>query len=239
MPEKFIKLLSLIHDQLYYEPDHLVVINETECLSLGLNTADVQQNLASMREQGLVGFEKSHMASVNSSKPTGERKISEKPDVFIDLFDGLFGEVNHINNMHWVLLIPVTLKFDDFYEKNIDRNGDKEEDYIGLKFDSKESVLIIRNQKILISKKNDKNNGHYILEYIFNNEDGLNAKYYYSEILEECFRGESNWRKCYRACQDINSKVLKQTKEKIDDFLVFRTGKSGYIEIESKYLLSS
>jgi len=113
MPPKFLILLDLLYEQLFYEPDRLVIITETECAALKLTTADVQQNLIKMRNEGLVGVEKSWMDSVKSKKPTGNEKYLEKPKISV----GLFEDTDKYNGiLHWVLSVPLTPKFDEFYK---------------------------------------------------------------------------------------------------------------------------
>lgn len=101
-------------------------------------------------------------------------------------------------------------------------------------FDSDKSILYFQETEIPISLKNDKTNSHYILEHIFKSDD-LNQQFPFSEIAEDTFREDnSNWRKYYRACEDVNKKVYKATK--IDDFLEFSSGKTAWVKINEKYL---
>lgn len=110
---------------------------------------------------------------------------------------------------------------------------DKEET-IDFGFDFEKSILYFQEKQIPISIKNDKTNAHYILEHIFKSDD-LSQEFPFSEIAEDIFReNNDNWRKYYRACEDISKKVYKATK--IDDFLEFSTGKSGWVKIRKKYL---
>jgi len=104
-----------------------------------------------------------------------------------------------------------------------------------LSFDKEKSVLTINDNEIKITLKNDKTNSHYVLEHIFENEDGLRAKSYYSEIIESKFLNEKiEWRSLYRACNDINAKVSKQAS--VSNFLLIKSGKSGYTQVNSAYL---
>lgn len=110
---------------------------------------------------------------------------------------------------------------------------DKEE-VIDFGFDCDKSILYLQEKQIPISIKNDKTNAHYILEHIFKSED-LSQQFPFSEIAEDTFKeNNDNWRKYYRACEDINKKVYKATK--IDDFLEFSSGKTAWIKINKKYL---
>jgi predicted RNA-binding protein with RPS1 domain len=101
-------------------------------------------------------------------------------------------------------------------------------------FDLDKSILYFQETEIHISLKNDKTNAHYILKHIFNSDD-LDQQFSFSEIAEDEFTEDNNnWRKYYRACEDISKKVYKITK--IDDFLEFSTGKTGWVRISKKYL---
>ena len=104
-----------------------------------------------------------------------------------------------------------------------------------LSFDTDKSILYFSGYKISITLKNDKPNAHYILEHIFNAEDGLDQKYSYLEIAEDTFKDDyEKWKKYYRACKDIKQKVLNTTG--VNDFLKFSSGESGWVKINDKYL---
>lgn len=102
-------------------------------------------------------------------------------------------------------------------------------------FDEDKSILKIDNKIINITLKNDKPNAHYVLEYLFENEEGLNIKSYYTEIINSKFPKEKmDWRSVHRASIDINKKVSEQAN--INNFLIIKTGISGYIQVNSEYL---
>lgn len=108
-----------------------------------------------------------------------------------------------------------------------------------LSFDVEKSTLHLTGKKIEISiKKNGRTNGHYILLHLFTSEEGLEQLYHYAEIAEDTFKSEyeekTAWKKYYRSCEDINEKIRKQTG--IDDFLIFTTGRTGWVKVNEKYL---
>jgi hypothetical protein len=110
-------------------------------------------------------------------------------------------------------------------------------------FDEKKSVLYIKDKKVLINRQGKITNSHKILKYIFiDNKKNLEDDFFYSEIAENEFNEldykerKNNWRTYFRACQDINDKILNQTNELIKDFLEFNTGKKGKASINKKYL---
>lgn len=105
----------------------------------------------------------------------------------------------------------------------------------GVSFDCEKSILHIGDRSVNIQQKNDKPNSHYILEYIFENPDGIEAKSYYSEILDAKFHDEDQTqRSMWRACEAINAKVSKQAG--ISNFLLIKSGETGYVQINPEYL---
>jgi len=101
-------------------------------------------------------------------------------------------------------------------------------------FDIEKSILYLQGEAVKITLKNDKPNAHYILKHIFKSDD-LTQQFPYREISEDTFEDpEYKPMKFYRACQDIERKVFKATK--INDFIEFSSGKTGWIKINKKYL---
>lgn len=104
-----------------------------------------------------------------------------------------------------------------------------------IKFDATASTLKINDKLVAITLRNDKPVEHYILEYIFENKEGLTAKSYYTEILTFKFpRDDKNWRTLWRACEALNKKVSEQAG--ITSFLKFDSGKSGAALINPDYI---
>lgn len=106
-------------------------------------------------------------------------------------------------------------------------------------FDVEKSILLLIGKQVLVSvKSNGKTNGHYVLQHMFTAEEGLNQQYPYAEIAQDAFNsdyeGKTAWRKYYRACEDINERVRKKTGK--DDFLIFTTGRTGWVQVNEKYL---
>lgn len=137
---------------------------------------------------------------------------------------------------------------DKIYKKVIrflERQDPKEEieETKGLSFDETKSLLYFQGQKIKIAKQDKLTNAHKILKYLFNKE--LRDESYYSEIAADEFgddqehyaKTENSWRPYHTACQEIQEKIRKGTPEKIEDFLIFNTGKTGKARINPKYLL--
>jgi hypothetical protein len=97
-----------------------------------------------------------------------------------------------------------------------------------ISFDADKSVLKIGDKKVEITLKNQKPDGHYVLEYIF--ENGIENPADYVDILKLKFRDEGkNNMSMYRACNDINAKVSKQAG--IANFLEIHVGKTGWVQV--------
>jgi hypothetical protein len=78
---------------------------------------------------------------------------------------------------------------------------------------------------------------HVLLKYLF--EQNLGDEVMYGSILEFALNdhdGDRKWTRCHTACRNINDKIRKYSKAKIDDFLIFNTGKNGFVSINKKYL---
>lgn len=144
-------------------------------------------------------------------------------------------------------------KFEAFYcavakrinmlqQKNKVKSKSSGED-LSLDFNSQKSILYFRNFEIKMSLKKDKSNAHYVLEHIFTSEDdyddNLGREFDYADIASETFKDDyrskkNAWRKYHRACEDIQEKVRKASG--VDDFLDFKSGKTGWVKINKKYL---
>lgn len=99
-------------------------------------------------------------------------------------------------------------------------------------FDLDKSVLYFLGQDILISQKVDKTDSHYLLEYLLRDPT---EKLYYSDVVPEIYYvKKEKWRKAYRAANMINDKIFK--KSKLDNFLIIKTGITGYIQISPEYI---
>jgi len=110
-------------------------------------------------------------------------------------------------------------------------------------FDKDKSILYIKDQKVKINIQDKITNTHKILKYIFiDNKKNLEDDFFYSEIAESEFEdleyGDSKnaWQTYHVACRDINLKITKQTNNKITDFLVYNTGKTGKVKLNTRYI---
>ncbi|MFA5109352.1 MAG: hypothetical protein WC458_02315 [Patescibacteria group bacterium] len=110
-------------------------------------------------------------------------------------------------------------------------------------FDDKKSILYVDGFKIMIARQDKETNAHKILKYIFkNNSDNLDDSFFFSEMAEDIFEDleykedKNSWKRYYRSCELINEKVLKETKNAVDNFIIFNSGKTGCLKINPKFI---
>lgn len=137
---------------------------------------------------------------------------------------------NMIYNMSFAVLnkkIINELSTDDFIK------GHKDNIY----FDKEKSILHIKGKKVKIKRKADLPIEHYILEYLFDQEDKTEEVYYQdiaTEKLKELeYNNKTDWKKYYNACERLQDKIRVETN--INDFLIFTTNKTGNVGINKKY----
>jgi hypothetical protein len=108
-----------------------------------------------------------------------------------------------------------------------------------ISFDKDNSLLNIRGEEIKIARQKDKPIDHYILECIFSKDD-ISDPADFSEISREYLKEEydktKDWNKFRHACENLNKKIEKDTKDKINDFLLYSTEKLGWCKINQKHL---
>lgn len=110
-------------------------------------------------------------------------------------------------------------------------------------FDEKRSILYIKGEKVPINLQDKITNAHKILKYIFiNNKENLKDDFFYSEIAFDEFedleykQDKKSWKKYFIACEKIKKKIVENTKNKIDNFLIYNTGQKGRIKLNFEYL---
>jgi len=124
---------------------------------------------------------------------------------------------------------------------NIDSKAwlDNSKPKLPISFDKDKSLLNIRGEEIKIARQKDKPIDHYILECIFSKED-ISDPADFSEIssdyLKEEYDKTKDWNKFRHACDNLNKKIEKGTKDKINDFLIYSTEKLGWCKINQKHL---
>jgi len=105
-------------------------------------------------------------------------------------------------------------------------------------FDKQKSILHIKGKQVKIKRKADLPLEHYILEYLFEQDDKTEEVYYKDiateKIKELEYNNTKDWKKYYNACERLQNKIRIDTK--IDDFLIYTTNKTGNVKINKKYL---
>lgn len=102
-------------------------------------------------------------------------------------------------------------------------------------------VLTIGSYKISLNLRSEKTNAFYLMEKLLEQADHLDDRFYYDELLIDVNddpKSESGWKKYYRAAKDIYEKIDNQTDGAVRDFILFSSGKNGWIQINSRYLPS-
>jgi len=110
-------------------------------------------------------------------------------------------------------------------------------------FDEKRSILYIKGEKIPINLQDKTTNAHKILKYIFiTNKENLKDDFFYSEIAFNEFedleykQDKKSWERYFIACRTIKQKILENTINKVDNFLIFNTGQKGRVKINFEYI---
>ena len=103
-------------------------------------------------------------------------------------------------------------------------------------FDEDKSALYIRGQEIKITRRGDPSIQHYTLKAL--GKDNFTELVDFSDIsenyLKEEYDGERDWGKFRHTCIKLNKKIFD--KIKMDDFIEYTNGKTGWCKINQKYL---
>jgi hypothetical protein len=112
----------------------------------------------------------------------------------------------------------------------LENNKQKKELY----FDKEKSILHIRGDEIVITRKNEKSTEHYILQALFDSDDLLEQADF-SEISQDLMEKETyHWNTYRSACDRLNQKIAEITN--IKDFIIYTTGRTGWCKINEKYI---
>lgn len=104
-----------------------------------------------------------------------------------------------------------------------------------ISFDEHNSILYFNGYKIPISLQKNRNNAHYVLKHIFESDEGIDTQFTYGEIAMETFREDYvDYKKYYRACEDIRNKVFEVSG--ILDLLSFSTGQNGWVQLNKHHI---
>lgn len=184
---------------------------------------------------------------INSEQNFAEKLTKNKYDLYLSECEECFTSLNGLINSNQKLLNELYLKFNEPPIKNDPiiepAKEEKKKRPNSLKFDKKKSELIVKGITIKIRLKNELPIDHYILEALFENEFWPEEVYYKDIAIERLgytgYDNQNDWRKFYRACQHLNEKVKKATKNEILDFAIYTSGKKAGVKINDKYLIKS
>lgn len=129
------------------------------------------------------------------------------------------------------------------FEKISHEDFIEEDENEKIHFDEKRSVLHVKGMRVKISKQDKITNAHKILKYILvSNNDNLEDDFYYSEIAFDEFgdleysKDPKAWERYHDACKYINKIVQDQTDGKVEDLLIYNTGKQGRVRLNKKFI---
>lgn len=246
-PSKLKLFIDLVSDKLYYneDSDNIIVLDEPDLLKSDLVRSEIDQLISFLKRKGIIS--KSNTYTVGKDADLLPIKYEDK----VRRLRWSFWEIFSGENFKYRYAIEIAsrdalLKFQQeafvIPEKPMAETVMLKAVVVPTKsilsFDDERSILNFMGQSILISKKTDKTNAYYVLKYIFDNPDGISVQNHYSEIHDALGdRGKPySWKIYHRACSDIQEKVRKGTPEKIEDFLIFKSGTTGWVQINPVYI---
>ncbi len=97
-----------------------------------------------------------------------------------------------------------------------------------------EYSLLVNGMRLPIKLKADAPNEHYILSHMMKN--GFEKMYDYSEMIKMKVLDDKEWRAYFDACNNLNAKVAKLTDNKITKLLEHKSGETGYVRLNPRYL---
>jgi predicted DNA-binding transcriptional regulator len=189
--------------------------------------------------------------NLDMGRQGGEQGISEEDFLILEnLYEhGILNFLSVVQQTGFILSSVSSKKklynFSGKINKRIKELRGETQDYSNrLEFDEPKSLLIIREYKIFIARRKEKTDEHAVLFELFKNK---NEGCFYSELSQDIldispgeYKGEQRyWQKFYGACERIQKKIAKATKNDITDFLIFNSGIKGSVQINKKYIVST
>lgn len=110
-----------------------------------------------------------------------------------------------------------------------------------LSYNSDDCLLYINGKELKIKLKTTKPIDAFVLDVLFSNHDNLGDEIDLSEVAgyfdsEASYNSQNDYQRYRHACDNLNKKIAKQTDNKITDFILYTTGKTGWCKINKKYL---
>ena len=137
MPEKFLKILELIKDQLFYNSDRIVVLDEPRWVELGLDKTDVQLAVGKLEKERIVLKQKVWNLFKEESIPT----TSGDRGYMLEHEDNHFDYYRHgakPSEFKYQVILEISKDFDNYYKEVTSRNKKETNE---LSFDSMNGVL--------------------------------------------------------------------------------------------------
>ncbi len=118
---------------------------------------------------------------------------------------------------------------------------ENEKPQANLSYNSDNCLLYINGKEIKIKLKTVKPVDAFILDALFSDINNLGEEMDLSEVAsyfdtEASYNNSNDYQRYRHACDNLNKKIAKQTDNKITDFIVYTTGKTGWCKINKKYL---
>lgn len=118
---------------------------------------------------------------------------------------------------------------------------ENEKPQANLYYKSDDCLLYINGKEIKIKLKTVKPVDAFILDALFSDPDNLGEEMDLSEVVsyfdsEASYNSSNDYQRYRHACDNLNKKIAKQSDNKITDFIMYTTGKTGWCKINPKYL---
>lgn len=110
-----------------------------------------------------------------------------------------------------------------------------------LSYNSDDYCLHINGQQINIRLKTVAPIDAHILKTLFSDSNELGKENDFKDIAYDfdenaSYDNPKDYQRYRHACDNLNKKISKQTNNKINDFIKYKTGQSGWCKINKKYL---
>lgn len=122
------------------------------------------------------------------------------------------------------------------YHRRFDKS--KSEKKLQPHYDEINGMLYIQDYKIKIKKHDEDTKQNQLLRHIFvTNAKNIGREFDFTEFPFDDVGDKKKFKEiCRTACIAINAKIVKETQNKITDFLEFNTRTYGWLKINPKFL---
>lgn len=161
------------------------------------------------------------------------REILPLPDLYDRYIDKFYGWKNVLRSFH-ILLLEQIKELDEKKTKEVKIKELKDSLPVTTHYDKNRCLLVVNGIAHKVSRKSDKTDIHYILEYIFDNDP--KEEHFYRDMEDFKILGDPKKPlSYYKALHTLNDRLIKETG--INDFFEkITTGNTGSVKINRKYL---